>query len=190
MELQMERALVEHCAPTLARVKPGSLFCVRGAQESQLRCEIGRWDGLLSAFGVRVCLLRRENEKRAWMVYVYRPDWIGRILQDEENRKFLVQNGYGCADLDGALNRLAERAQQEEAGEFPHEIGLFLGYPLQDVVGFIENRGRNFTCCGCWKSYGDPAQAQRQFRRYHACTRAYKRLYRAGTPVTRLVIAA
>ena len=41
-----------------------------------------------------------------------------------------------------------------EAADFPHEIGVFLGYPLEDVVGFIRHRGKCFTCCGCWKSYG------------------------------------
>ena len=28
---------------------------------------------------------------------------------------------------------------------FPHEIGLFLGYPMTDVLGFIEGR-KHFKC--------------------------------------------
>ena len=38
-------------------------------------------------------------------------------------------------------------------GDFPHEIGLLLGYPPEDVSGFIENGGKNFLCSGYWKVY-------------------------------------
>lgn len=76
------------------------------------------------------------------------------------------------------------------SAEFPHEIGVFLGYPLGDVVGFIENRGKNFTCCGCWKSYGDPDAAQKHFDQLSKCTAVYLRLFHSGTPILRLAVAA
>ena len=74
--------------------------------------------------------------------------------------------------------------------EYPHEIGIFLGYPLEDVVGFIENRGWNYTCCGYWKAYGDPAAAQKCFDRYRKCTAVYKDRYARGVPLIELVVAA
>ena len=74
--------------------------------------------------------------------------------------------------------------------EFPHEIGVFLGYPLTDVVGFIENQGRNFTCCGCWKAYGDRDAAERLFAQLNKCTKVYLRLFHSGTPIFRLAVAA
>ena len=66
----------------------------------------------------------------------------------------------------------------------------FLGYPLPDVVGFIENEGRNFTCCGCWKAYGDPAAARQHFAQLNKCTAVYLRLFHSGTPIQRLAVAA
>ena len=46
------------------------------------------------------------------------------------------------------LARLIERLK--DADEFPHEIGLFLGYPPEDVEGFIqEPNGQKYT--GIWK---------------------------------------
>lgn len=48
--------------------------------------------------------------------------------------------------------------------DFPHEIGLFLGYPLEDVQGFIENRAEGYKCVGCWKVYGDEEYAKQEFR--------------------------
>ena len=35
-------------------------------------------------------------------------------------------------------SRLIKRLNED--AEFPHEIGLFPGYPPEDVRGFIENR--------------------------------------------------
>ena len=34
----------------------------------------------------------------------------------------------------------------DESGEFPHEVGLFLSYPPEDVKGFIDHRANNFKC--------------------------------------------
>ena len=71
----------------------------------------------------------------------------------------------------------------------PHEIGIFLGYPLEDVVGFVRNKGKNYTFKGYWKAYGDPAAAQARFASFRKCTDVYLRCYRNGTPVTRLTVA-
>jgi len=57
-------------------------------------------------------------------------------------------------------------------------------------VGFIENQGRNFTCCGCWKAYGDPDAAARHFAQLNKCTRVYLRLFHEGTPIFRLAVVA
>ena len=57
---------------------------------------------------------------------------------------FLESCGYESGDTDFLLKQLSGRLCLEQ--DYPHEIGLFLGYPLADVVGFIENRGWNYTC--------------------------------------------
>ena len=68
-------------------------------------------------------------------------------------------------------------------------IGVFLGYPLEDVVGFVANKGKNYTFCGYWKCYGDPAAAQKTFERFRKCTEVYLRCFQSGTPITRLAVA-
>ena len=57
--------------------------------------------------------------------------------------------GYDCSDLGSCLLKLRERSRS--AG-FPHEIGIFLGYPAHDVRGFIENGGKNCRFIWCWGS--------------------------------------
>ena len=74
-------------------------------------------------------------------------------------------------------------------GAFPHEVGLFLSYPPEDVRGFIEHRGHGSKCEGCWKVYGDAKRARATFRAYKKCTDCYCRRQATGTPIDRLAVA-
>lgn len=110
------------------------------------------------------------------------------LLSSIPHRQFLRRLGYEPAETDGLLAQLARRLQTQP--EFPHEIGVFLGYPLQDVIGFIENQGRNFTCCGFWKSYSDPAETQACFACYRKCVHTYVKRFEEGTPIEKLAVLA
>lgn len=127
-----------------------------------------------------------------FLIYVYRETRLRAIFADEAVRVFLAREGYQLPQEQEQtgimLTQLSRRLCCQ--AEFPHEIGVFLGYPLIDVVGFIENRGRNFTCSGCWKAYGDPDVAQRYFAQLSKCTAVYLRLFHSGTPISRLAVAA
>ena len=68
--------------------------------------------------------------------------------------------------IDEKLSLLERRIS---CGSFPHEIGIFLGYPLDDVLGFIENKGENCLFCGFWKVYSEPERARRTFEKYVYC---------------------
>ena len=92
------------------------------------------------------------------------------------------------SEINKALKELKERLHMCE--KFPHEIGLFLGYPLGDVKGFIKHRGQNCKCTGCWKVYCDEREARRQFCRFEKCRSIYCRLYREGRALSRLTVAA
>ena len=71
-----------------------------------------------------------------------------------------------------------------------HEIGVFLDYPLEDVVGFIENAGQNYKCSGCWKVYCNECEAVKLFARYKKCRDVYMRLWHQGRSVLQLTVAA
>ena len=96
-----------------------------------------------------------QPRKRA-LIYVYRPKRLEKDLNHPDALCFLKQCGYqnGCA-LD-----LVQQLQEKlcESQDFPHEIGLFLGYPFEDVQGFIQNRGCNCRLCGYWKVYANECE--------------------------------
>ena len=176
------------CAPTLAGLKPASLFRYQPAPGQDAAAMAAAWHAALSPRGVTVRVLKQCPRTGAVLVYVYRPARVARLLAAPHMLDFLAGEGYTPGTADELLAQLAERLCCEQ--DFPHEIGVFLGYPLSDVVGFIENSGRNFTCCGCWKAYGDPQAAQRHFAQLRKCTAVYLRLFHSGTPILRLAVAA
>ena len=183
-----EDVLVRQCAPTLAGMKPGSIFCVKPPSAEAMRRKVQQWDKQLKPLGLSVQILLERPGSGSMIVYVYRRKHLERTLLNGDCQKFLERMGYAQTDLDGLLAQLSHRL--ETRPEFPHEIGVFLGYPLQDVIGFIENRGQNFTCCGFWKSYSDPAEMQVCFACYRKCIHTYMALFEQGIPLEKLAVPA
>jgi hypothetical protein len=68
---------------------------------------------------------------------------------------------------------ILENHFNEDQG-FPHEIGFFLGYPPDDVLGFIRQKGKNYKYRGLWKVYGDVNRAINLFQRYENCRKNCK----------------
>lgn len=187
MNRTFEEMLIEQCAPTLAGVKPANLFRCR--VQPDLYRTIYEWNRRLGDRGIRIRVVKQCRKADECLIYICRCDWMANILAGKETKLFLERCGYRpSVQLDDMLRQLSERLCLE--GDFPHEIGIFLGYPLRDVIGFIENKGKNYSCCGHWKCYGDAGEAQQTFDRYKRCTAAYRRMYRRGVPLLRLVAAA
>lgn len=183
----LEQALIAHAAPTLARLKTGNLFNLACPDGECLAEEMLRLMPTLREKGVELTLLRVKDGR--YLLYLYRAQALQAALDDPEIGRFLREYGYrpGLSAAQ-AVERL--RARLGESEEFPHEIGVFLGYPLSDIRGFICNEGRNCLCCGCWKVYSDPDRALRLFARYRKCTEAYARLFAAGYSLSRLTVQA
>lgn len=47
----------------------------------------------------------------------------------------------------------------------PDEIGLFLGYPIEDVRSYIECDGKDYLYCGYWKVYHNVDHCKKLFAR-------------------------
>lgn len=180
--------LASLCAPTLAGLKPASLFRYQPGAGQSGSAMAAAWHAALCDRGVAVRVLKNCPRTGAVLVYVYRPAQMDTLLKNCDVLHFLQSEGYRPGTADALLTQLSQRLCCE--GDFPHEVGIFLGYPLADVVGFIQNHGQNFTVCGHWKVYTDPAAAQQQFARYKKCETIYTRCYRRGTPIRRLTVAA
>ena len=182
--MQLDRAIVDHASPTLARLKLGNLFNM--VVDPDFFGDFARLRDEFLKKGVRLTLLNYAGGRA--LVYIYRSDELSARLQDLRTQAFLSTCGYGDFSVDAALRTLRSRLRGYDA--FPHEIGVFLGYPLEDVIGFIENAGRNCLTCGCWKVYSNELEALKAFQRYEKCKAVYQRLFASGCPLSRLTVAA
>ena len=182
---RFEKFLVEQCAPVLAGIKPGSMFPYTPSEEERLPELLRHWNGVLAPKGVAVTSIKRCRRIGGYLIYVYRPRQIEAILAEPAVAEFLEECGYRSGmSLPDTLRLLTRRLCVSP--DFPHEVGVFLGYPLQDVLGFIEHKGADCLCSGCWKVYHEPQEARRTFRRYDDCTKAYRDLYRQGRSAEQL----
>ncbi len=107
-------------------------------------------------------------------------------MSDPQAIAILSQYGYKDLSVQKAIQRLSERLSTYE--EFPHEIGLFLGYPPKDVEGFICNKGQNCNLCKYWKVYGNEDAALQKFAKYDKCKEVYKRLWHNGCDILKLTV--
>ena len=115
--------LVQYCAPTLAGLKTASLFSCSFLDEQEMRTAVRRWNRTLRDKGLRMLPLRRPEGPK--LIYVYRVSRLARDLGQAEAMQMLRDRGYPCGTPESCLADLSRRLGAQ--GDFPHEIGLFLG---------------------------------------------------------------
>ena len=158
---RIEREVIKECSPTLAGLKTGNLFNYRYDNISDFRKELASVNRKLNAKGVYVTFLK-QNEKSA-LLYVFRPDRLEKDLSQPAVQNVLKTFGYTDYKVGASIKHLKQRVEENTC--FPHEIGLFLSYPVEDVIQFIRQKGCNYKCCGVWKVYCDEALSQKMFAR-------------------------
>lgn len=178
----MDSNIVKYCAPTLAGIKTGSLFRGNFRDGSEMLASFRRWNGIFRENGLRAVPF--ENKRGDILVYIYRASQLMRDLNLPEARDILTRRGYSPEFPEKCVKRLSKRICED--CEFPHEIGLFLGYPPEDVRGFIEKSDCRFS--GAWKVYGDVGSAKKQFSQLKKCTEIYSRLYEKSRSIERLCV--
>ena len=179
-----DEIVVRHCSPTLAGLKTGSLFSCRYGSEQELMRDIRSMNRMLVPKGLRVLSLCYRQGRA--LIYLYRPNRLGRDLTAPVAAHLLEGLGYPWGDPDLCVVKLMQQLKSQD--EFPHEIGLFLGYPPDDVEGFIHYGPKRSICVGDWRVYGNVEQAQRLFEQYRACTLAYQDQLSHGKTVEQLAV--
>lgn len=179
-----EEMIVRHCAPTLARLKTGNMFACPFESETEMNLSIRAFNRRMRKKGLRMLPLRFREGKG--LVYLYRPCRLEKDLAHRCAHCLLQESGYACPGAGACIRTLREKLKNSP--DFPHEIGLFLGYPPEDVYGFIHHKEKA-RCCGCWKVYQDEENALRTFARFKKCSRIYMELFRNGRSMDRLSVA-
>ena len=182
---RFEEILGEKCSPVLMGVKPANLVSFsRSGSEPLLSSLVREYAEKLLDSGIRMEIFCgcRGN----YLLLVYRPALLAGCLGTEEARRILKRDGYPAgASLPEMLEILKGRFRP--GGEFPHEIGLFLGYPPEDVEGFCKYKGAGCKLCGYWKVYRDVDKARRLFASYDRCRSYMSGQFRQGRSLMQAV---
>ena len=157
----LEQALAYYCAPSMVGIKSADLFSWPQMEGAELDAYVTA----LQARGITLRVMRRGGKRM--LLLVYRRRCLERRLACPAVRGMLREAGYPEeGGVEALLDVLSTRLS---GGAFPHEIGLFLGYPPEDVEGFCRCKGQNYKLCGRWKVYGDQEAARRYFQRCDRC---------------------
>ena len=175
----MDRRAVENqiglqCAPLLTGVKISNLLGVDRRQKAAVLF-------LLRSTGIS-CRLLCECGDRA-NFFLYRKEELEAYLGKPKVSALMRRFGYRPGlTLDAIFERVATRyaAHMQQKDPFPHEIGLLLGYPPEDVEGFIRYKGQHFLYSGYWKVYANLPERLAVFDGYDQAKETIVRLMSAG----------
>lgn len=178
-----DELLIDHCAPTLSGLKIANMFTCTYFSQNELYDKILLWNSLLNSRRIFLKVLRYESFRA--IVYVYRKNNLEEVLSNIDISNFLYNYGYKSSKISYSINLLRKRMVLN--CNFPHEIGIFLGYPLKDVNSFIKNSGKNCLYAGYWKVYHNKNEAIKMFNNFTKCRLLYRNLFLGGKSVFQLM---
>lgn len=153
--------IASHAAPTLMDMKPSSLISLSNNSRKVMNIWEENKDRIADRLNLHYFELLKSDKHVS--ILFYRKDKILQTIEKPESRHFLKSMGHPAGtNLEDLLQSFKQRFQKE----FPHEIGILLGYPLEDVKDFIRHKGSGSLLCGYWKVYHNPDQALQVFRKY------------------------
>ncbi len=180
-----EEYLVNYCAPTIAGIKTGNLFSCFYSSQDELRTDLKKYNQIFMPRGLFLIPLKLSGNRA--LLYLFRKDRLQSDLMSTEASDMLSSIGYETKDYRSCLTRLIRKLKL--TNEFPHEIGLFLSYPPEDVRGFVTEGADKCKLVGYWKVYGDVNEAMRRFSEYDHCTLDYAGRIKRGSKLEELIVA-
>lgn len=150
---------VLQCTPMIVRMKVSNLLIIPIEDMKKVV-------GILKGTDISYEILFVQQEKVT--VLMYWQDMLEEYLKKTDIQRFLQEMGYDCIELKDICQLFKQRYVAYRSGEldFPHEMGVLLGYPIEDVRGFIEQGGKNCLYNGYWKVYSDLHAKVRLFQTF------------------------
>ncbi|MDE5884395.1 MAG: DUF3793 family protein [Oscillospiraceae bacterium] len=164
--VQFEKKLAFHTAPSLLGIKCANLVSLKKS-DFHVQEHIACFNQKTAVKNLKMRILCSYTDRV--LIFIYSEKLLEKQLV--QCRSILMEYGYPeYLTIENALSMLSAHMQNSrDHHEFPHEIGIFLGYPIEDVLGFIENHGENYVFSGYWKVYGNAEQARHTFSNYDKC---------------------
>lgn len=173
---EIDVQLAVQCAPVIAGIKISNLFITQIKDEKVL-------EKALEGTGLVYFNILRFNNRTTYLIF--RKEEVEEYISRSENQVFFQRRGYMIPKIEEVLPVLQKKYHQymTDRKSFPHEIGLLLGYPLEDVEGFINNQGKDFLYTGYWKVFAKLDEKKKLFHQYDNVVREFVYLVSEGLKV-------
>ncbi len=163
--------LMLECSELLAGVKPANLVSLVNRTRPCGRNLYQLWQRYHEELAARLDgldFIVLQDRERALLLLCYSHNNLECHLSHAGIRALLHKAGYEAgASCESLLEELCRRVGKNDS--FPHEIGLFIGYPAKDVAAFMGLVNLPFACQGPWKIYGDPVRSLGLAEQFRCC---------------------
>ena len=172
MSKVLEQLLVTHSSPAICGLKASNLINIKYSDSIYKEIEE------LNKKHPKLCFYILKKDKDKVLVLVYRKNILKKKLYESENLAFLEELGYDTTSVESMLLCLKERMALDD---FPHEVGVFLGYDLSDIKSFMN--GNVCLYVGYWKVYSKLDEKIELFNRYTRCKNIVTKMIDKGYPI-------
>lgn len=164
MTTKFEKILAMHCSPAICGIKSSNLVnCARADFPDPER----NAEELNRIFYPKICFTVLKADEDRVLLLVYQRAKLSKALFSRNNYEYLVSHNYPREkEIAKYLSCLKERISENDS--FPHEIGVFLGYALEDIIDFAEG-SKECIYIGYWKVYSRKEEKIEIFNRYTRC---------------------
>ena len=165
----LEQFLTLHTSPAICGIKASNLICIKDSDS--ITKEIEELNKKYPK--IRFYILKRQNGKV--LILVFRLSCLKKELSSKDNKCFLEELGYDTSSMEAMFKTLKSRMKNDD---FPHEVGVFLGYDLSDIKSFIN--GMECKYVGYWKVYSNVEEKIKLFNRYNRCKEVVQKMVNRG----------
>ncbi|MCR5785109.1 MAG: DUF3793 family protein [Eubacterium sp.] len=179
---EVEKQLAYQCAALITGQKVSNTFITS-------RSNIVRLAAVFKGTSIACRILCVKGNKATFLLY--RRGALEKYLKRSDIACHLKEYGYENMGFGEMLRRLSQRyaAYICRGEEFPHELGLFLGYPSEDVAGFVSSKGRDYKLSGYWKVYGDADHCKKLFASFDLAREQLIKLVAGGAQMRWITMA-
>ena len=164
MSKKLENLLALHSSLAICGLKPSNLFSY---YSENIEDSIEEINALNEKYNPKYYFVIMKQECKRLLILVYRKELMEQLLGSKENADFLSNFGYPHnSNIEEYINILKEKINA--SSEFPHEIGVFLGYDLEDIKSYIEHKACPLMV-GYWKVYSNAEDKKVLFEKYNSC---------------------
>jgi hypothetical protein len=174
---------VQLIAPVLTGAKPAEILSFPNDEKHGERL-----DNIKSCIMLSSKLLYKEFSicTKCTKLFIYHKNALNETLSDKRNNRFLIEQGYPLAyKLDEYIDVLMSKMYK---GIIPDEIGIFLGYPVKDVIGFMGHASLKLTKVNGWRIYGDPRISDKRYNDFMEAKEAIKKMLAYSSPSNILAV--